>query len=140
MDLQKKIISVFANRECHRISNSVIRRLQKLKGDSLLSGDDSILVNTWDEICVQIQGDRSYYWDTYVLTIQHFVAVEVDKLTSDVQMPIWLQTDNGLAWDSGCTDPETIFEDVVNYIVEDYVFDKAGRWSNRRIEWYIYHP
>ena len=137
MDLQEKMISGRAKGECQRISTRVMRRLQKLEGDSLLSGDDSILTNTWDEICVQIQGERSIFWDTYILTIEHMVDAEVDKLGSDVQMAIWLQTDNGRIWESESDGPGPAVEDITNHLIYEYLFIEAGKWSNSRIRGYI---
>ncbi|MFM9903627.1 MAG: hypothetical protein ACKVQJ_03540 [Pyrinomonadaceae bacterium] len=137
MDLKTKIISELAKRECQRISTSVIRRLQKLKGDSLLSGDDSGLRNTWDEICVQIQGDLSYHWDVYLVTMQHIVETTVNKLDADAQMAIWLQTEQDYVWDPEDDEPKTVFEDVVNHIFQNYLFVEASEWSNSRIGRYI---
>ncbi len=137
MDPEENIISEAANRECKRICTSVIRRLQKLKGDSLLYGDDSDLKNTWDEICVQIQGERSIFWDAYILTIEHMVETEVNNLDSDIQMAIWLQTDCGVSSDSSSDVPGPVVEDVANHLIYEYLFVEAGKWSNRRIEQYI---
>lgn len=111
--------------------------MQKLEGDSFLSGDDSILTNTWEEICVQIQGERSIFWDAYILTIEHMVETEVNKLDSDIQMAIWLQTDSGVSSDSSSDVPGPVVEDVANHLIYEYLFVEAGKWSNRRIEQYI---
>lgn len=137
MDLEERIISDRAKRECQRISTRVMRGLQKLKGDSLLSGEDSILENTWDEICVQIQGERSIFWDAYILTVEQMMEDEVDKLGSLVQMPIWLQTENGRVWGSESNLPGPIVEDVTNHIIYEYLFVEAGKWSNSRIRAYF---
>lgn len=41
----------------------VIDKLQSLKEDSCLSGDDSGLDNVWEEIKSQVQEGESYYAD-----------------------------------------------------------------------------
>ena len=134
MNSESKIVSALADRECRRITTSTIRRLQKLKDNNLLSGDDSELANSWDEICVQVQNDRSFFWDAYVITFEQVIEAEVNRLSSEVQTAIWLQTENGYIWDSAEDgQPETIFDDVVSYIVNDYFLEEAGRWSNKRI-------
>ncbi len=137
MDLEERIISDRAKRECQRISTSVIRQLQKLKVDSLLSGEDSILKNTWNEICVQIQGERSIFWDEYVLTIEHMVDSQVNKLSSDIQMAIWLQTDNGRIWESESDVPGPVVEDITIHLIYEYLLVEAGKWSNSRIGSYL---
>jgi hypothetical protein len=60
---QNSVISFFANQIIVRIVNNCIKEFQKWK--ITLSGTDSGLKNTWDEICVQIQGEYSFHWDTY---------------------------------------------------------------------------
>jgi hypothetical protein len=47
-----QIIEVFADNQCKQITRRVISQLMKCT--DLLSGDDTILTNTWDEICVQL--------------------------------------------------------------------------------------
>ncbi len=133
MDIQKERISQSAKNECQRITARVTQRLQKLKNDSLLSGDDSILRNTWEEICVQIQGERSIFWDVYFHTIQQMIETEVNKLWSDVQMAIWLQTGNGRSWESESDGPGPIVEDVTSHLIYEHLFVEAGKWSNSRI-------
>lgn len=132
---QNKIIRDLADRECKRISTSIIRRLQKMKGNSMLSGDDSELGNTWDEICVQVQGDRSFFWDAYEQTIEQMLHSAVESLTQETETAIWLQTENGYVWDEEEDgEPETVFEDVANYILHEYIYEEASRWNNYRIE------
>ena len=43
-----------ARRLCRKISIKVVRSFQKMH--VMMSGDDTPLKNTWDEICVQVQG------------------------------------------------------------------------------------
>ena len=52
----------------NEIAKRVVKWLQILKGNCLLSGDDSGLEATWDEICVQVQDEPSHFWDIYVGT------------------------------------------------------------------------
>lgn len=47
---------------------------------AMLSGDNSGLANVWDELCVQVQGEHSYYWDAYLETIDDFLRWPVDEL------------------------------------------------------------
>src|SRR5262249_43250020 len=106
-----------------------------------LSGDDSCLRTIWDEICVQVQGERSIFWDAYEHTVEGLVAGYVDQLPSFELDAAWLQTDAGDAWD--CQDEErrdaypVSRADVVAYVVREYVWDEAGRWSNPQVKQYL---
>lgn len=137
MQRQTRIIAEIANRECQRISISVIRRLQKLNGRSLLYSEDSGLINTWDEICVEVQSEETYYRRLYLPTIEDFVDTEIDKLASSLQQAIWLQTENGSAWEPEDGDPVNVPQDIADYVIQEYVLNKAEEWSNRRIDRYL---
>lgn len=160
MQCHDRIISEFAKRECTRIARRIIRKLQKMT-DALLSGDDTVLKNTWDEICVQVQFEQSFYWDVYVDEIMHLVSIELNSQPTFVKEAIWLQTDNGLRWiidneykesqsltsydganlgTKSTHDDETIpfnEHDIADYIVREHILVAAGRWHNRRIEAFI---
>lgn len=104
----------------------------------MLSGDDSGLKNVWDEICVQVQGDRSFYWDAYVDTVEQMLHHDVESLSTDVEMAIWFQSENGYLWDAGEDgQPETVFEDVIKHILHEYIYVEAARWKNERIEAFL---
>lgn len=36
-----------------------------MRNRSVLFGEDSGFETTWDEICVQVQGEQTEYWDAY---------------------------------------------------------------------------
>jgi hypothetical protein len=63
--------------------------LQQQRND-LLSGDDSGVTNAWEEICVQVQEEQSFYWDTYEATVGQYVGVEVEGLPPYELNAIWL--------------------------------------------------
>jgi hypothetical protein len=105
------------------------------------SGDDSGLKTVWDEICVQVQYEESILWDAYDLTVRSFIEAYVEDLQPHEQSALWLQTDQGCGW--ACEEPDDrdddpVFNsDIVDYVVKDYVYIEAGRWSNRRIRAFI---
>ncbi len=135
MDCQEKVISEIANVECERISRKVILALQKMT-DCLMAGSDSGLKNVWDEICVQVQEEYSYHWDSYVETVEGLAEAEVGKLSKSIQEAIWLQTDDGFDFEEG--EISFLHSDFARYIADEYIFSKAGDWSNCRIHHYIY--
>jgi hypothetical protein len=117
--------------------------------DSLLSGDDSGLENAWDEICVQVQGQQSYYWAAYEDTAMSVVAQAVDKASTLAKQAIWLQTDPGDEWASEGeagkevsvgSERDTLpfaTQDIVEYLYRDYLLLEAVNWTNSRIRTYL---
>jgi len=63
----------------------VIKSLQSLRRNCLLSGNESGLETTWDEICVQVQTELSIYWDVYVETIRNCIRIELFEQFHEVQ-------------------------------------------------------
>jgi hypothetical protein len=107
--------------------------------DYHLSGEDSVLKNVWDEICVQVQGEESVDWKAYEETAYAIVELEAESLLSFEREAVWLKTEQGFEWRSDHTTERTpmpVFsDDVVQHIV-DAVFEQAANWSNPRIRQY----
>jgi hypothetical protein len=133
------IVQELAESVCKRLSRRAIRALQGLT-DCRLSGDYSCLANIWDEICVQIQHEESFAWDAYEQTVQAIVAGDVEKLTLFERDAVWLQTPEGGDWDCEAEDQResdpVYLDDIVSYVILDYVYAAAGNWKNPRIRQY----
>jgi hypothetical protein len=97
MDERDRIIASIGQREGQRLANKVRRKLQSMT-EGMLSGDDTCLKNIWYEVCVQVQGGESFFWESYEDVIDRLIRSYVDKLTPDIRQAIWLQTDNGQSW------------------------------------------
>ena len=140
MGYQENILRQIADRQCNRICRATIRNLQKLT-DCNLSGDDTVLKNTWDEICVQVQSEESYAWDAYVQTINATIAYEVEILPRPEQEAIWLRTPQGFDWEIELeNDPTSVpicLDDITDFILQDYVLSKASDYKNKRIVKYL---
>lgn len=139
MDFQIKkesqLITYFADQITAKIVRRIIKDFQKLR-ITLLS-DDSGLVSTWDEICVQIQEEYSFYWNEYEVTIENYLKEEVKNLNEPELFTIWLQTDIGFAYDEEEDEiPDSLFEDILEYL-KRLIFEEAGKWSNSRIRKYL---
>ena len=136
---ESAIVRAVAQEAATRLSRRAITALQKMK--HTLSGDGSELKTTWDEICVQIQYAESFSWDAYDLTVRSLVSGFVDELVRHEREAIWLQTDAGTDWD--CDEPQdrepypVVDDDIVDYLLHQYVYAEAGRWSNVRIRAFI---
>lgn len=133
------IVREVADIAAERITRKVIKDLQRMK--DTLSGDESGLATTWDEICVQVQRNHSFYWDAYDQTVRNFVEKYVNDLPQLEINAIWLQTEQGIDWKY--EEPEdrepypTCQDDVVDYITREHVYGEAGNWSNARIQAYL---
>ena len=138
MDARDKVLAALAEREGGRIARGVIRKLQRMT-EGMQSGADTILRNLWDEVCVQVQGQESVIWDTYLDTIDTLIQESSEKLSKDVKQAIWLQTSEGEVWllegDLSGDVPYTD-EGIRAYILHEFVLPAAADWNNARIEKY----
>jgi hypothetical protein len=135
MDSREGILTSIADSECKRIARKVIRRLQMMK-DSLQSGDDSPLKSTWDEVCVQVQGQESGTWDVYLDTIDAIILGFVEQLDKETKQAIWLQTSEAEEWEDEGDHDDIPWseEEIAQHILHRYVLSAAADWTNVRIE------
>lgn len=135
-----RLISDIAKETVDRITRRVISKLQRLK-NGLLSGDDSGLENTWDEICAQKQSEESFYWEAYDETVRAIVSQQLNEVSRTQLQAIWLQTDAGMDWlvdhdEDAPLDVPLDRDDVLNYVVDE-LYQLAENWSNRRIRAFL---
>lgn len=135
-----RIIRAMAEEEAQRLCRRAVARLKKMH--HTLSGNDSELKTTWDEICVQVQGDQTPFWDSYEQAMRDALAWDVSQLSVHAQQALWLQTPEGEDWDfkgdDGDRDEPPVFQDdIVDYVVREYVLTEAGRGSNSRIRAFL---
>lgn len=95
---QEEVLTAFAE----KISKSIIRKtiadLQKMPYTQ--SGDDTVLENVWDEMCVQQQFELSFFWSAYVETAKRVINNHVSDLEKHEMLALWFQTDEGGEWES----------------------------------------
>ncbi len=134
-----EIVSEVAREAARRITRKVISDLRQMT--DTMPGDDSELKTTWDEICVQVQDEKSFHWDAYDETVQAIVRDYIDKLPKHEQEAIWLQTDAGLDWRFAEPDerePQPVKDnDSVDWLTGEYVYGEADNWSNARIRAFL---
>lgn len=141
MNVEWTIINAVADEAAKRLTRQMIRWLQTLPAE--LSGEGSGLKNIWDEICVQVQGEESFYWDAYKATITSFYEGSIELLKHHEQLALWLQTDSGLRWwddhveerDSAANAPIDV-EDVGRHLWE-YAWRAADEYENQRIRRFL---
>ena len=134
------IVAAVAEHAAQRITRRTIRDLQRMPSD--LSGEGSGLANVWNEICAQVQHERSFAWNAYDQTARAVVDSLVEELLPHEQAALWLQTDEGIDWDSDdpaerATNPVAT-DDIAAYLLRDYIYPAAEDWSNTRIRAYLH--
>ena len=140
MKTEKDIIKKFAEGTAKRISDQTITALQEMT--EILSGDGSCLENIWEEVCVQVQSEQSFFWDAYDDTVRSLVSAYIEKLPYHEKSALWFQTDDGWDWlydqDEKSDEKPPVFDhDIVQYIVQKYIYDEAGAWSSNSIDSYL---
>jgi len=134
-----KIVSRVADKASSRVVKRVIRTMQQIT-DGIQSGEDSGLINAWDEYCVQVQWQESVLWELYCTTLEGIVYSELPMLAPHEKEEIWLQTASGIDWrfeDEDKREADPVFEpDIVAYILSE-VEGAAADWTNPRIRNYL---
>ena len=131
-----EICDYHANKICRK----VIPILKSLKDADMLSFAEYGLKNVWDEICIQIQTNKSVMWDAYEETVEQTIKfifkqtdVEILKLLS-----IMDEDENELADEDDFSYVNYKYnEDAACNIVKQKIFNDAGLYTNKRIEKYI---
>ncbi|MCR9015766.1 hypothetical protein NU887_12025 [Aquiflexum sp. XJ19-11] len=131
---EKDIVYKLAEVLTNRVVKKCIRGLQKL---DITTSNDQRLKSTWDEICVQIQSQHSFFWDSYVDIILNYVAMEVNRLEYYEQLAIYFQTDEamGIEIEKNCL-PKLNRVEVIDYITRK-VYWSGSNWSNKGIRDYL---
>jgi len=139
---ERDIIERLADAICHRVTRKVIVQLQSMD-DALMSGDDSGLANTWDEICVPLQQEMSAFWHVYDKTVRSITSGHVERLTPYEQAAVWLQTQEAEDWldedgNEGLRGAYPVHEpEITDYVMETYIYSQAESWSNKNIRTYL---
>ena len=136
---ESSIVRMVARHAAELVTRRTISCLRKMR--VTLSGLDSGLLTTWDEICVQAQDGESFFWSAYNDTMSAVVSGILSELSNYERQAIWLQTDASLDWseeESGKDSPCPVCDDdIVKLIIDDYLYPAAESWSNARITAYI---
>jgi hypothetical protein len=91
--IEEHIVAAWAEKLGRQVVSDVISILRGM--ESSLSGDSSGLESVWEEFCVQVQHEQSFYWSTYEHTVEGLLYSAVEELDSDAQLALWAVTDEG---------------------------------------------
>jgi hypothetical protein len=127
------IAFAIAERESRKLARRVIRHLQRMHPLA-----HSNLENVWNEICVQVQGTQSIYWDRYIDAITGVARRHAEQIEPVTKQAMWLQTETGKRWQQANNESDIpCFDDeVAEYVLHDYILSAADRWTNARIREY----
>ena len=134
MGFEHDVVRSLAMKITTEIVSSVVTDLQELT-DTLLLGDDTGLESTWDEICVQVQGEESEFSGTYLSVIDDFITDRVARLDEHERVALWLRTDSGFDWACDAREndkPPVIVEDIVAEL-RSGVISEAADFENEQI-------
>ncbi len=116
------------------LKKRVVRKIQRLPKNAMLSGDDSPLKNVWDEICVQVQIQYFYSWHLYESLIRDVCAAILNDLPDEVQFLLSYMAcyDKGIDCERGAY----YEEEVVDLLFQE-LLSYADDYRNQKIEDYI---
>lgn len=86
----------FARDAAARAAALAVRQLSRRP--ARLSGDGSGLRTAWQEFCVQVQGEDSFYWDEYQQTVKQVNHGVTSRMTRLELATLWHQSDASIDW------------------------------------------
>lgn len=146
MDFERKIALDISANLSKSLSEKIARQtIRWMQGQNTAIGI-GYLENLWDDVCYQLQAERSYSWNHYDVMIRIYVISKLEELNKYEANAIWLQTegvydhlvdmeDDGISIDSRFTPMgSSNFEDeMARYIVNEYIYSQANTWRNDRL-------
>lgn len=134
----RQLVAKRAAAVCKRVTRAVVHQLRSMPTPiPEIFGMKSI----WQDICVQLQYDKSIEWDAYEYEAKSSVERAVDALNIEDMTCVWLQTRRAdeMPWqDHHNDDSIPIYaDDVIDYILSDYVFKKAIDSEDRVVRAWI---
>lgn len=128
-----RVIAEHANTLGSRLGQLVVSDLKKIT-EPLLSGDDTVLTSVWLEICVQVQGEESFFWDAYLQMMRDAALSRLMAASSAELEMLWMQTEAGWDWTWDvvhCGDepppphPGVDDEAIAQWIIREFVIPAA---------------
>lgn len=151
MDLEQKRASNVAiklsDKSCKKIASKTIRWMRGF--DTQLLEIDG-LKNSWDDVCYQIQKEKSFYWSHYDdMVASNILSLLAEQEDYEVNS-IWLQTNDvdyqlSELWSDGMiidNQYKAIYlscyiHDIARYITGEYIYKQAEDWRNDRLRQFL---
>lgn len=94
MRIEQHLAAAWASQLSERLIKDAIQSLEEMDSQEMLSGDSG-LKNVWEEVCVQVQDEQSFFWETYVETMEGLLAGFVELLDANARLALWTLTESG---------------------------------------------
>lgn len=140
MSVQDELVRRLAVDARRRAADRAVTQLKRMRG--CLSGDDSGLKTAWEEFCVQVQGEESFFWDAYEETVKQAISAALLNVQQLDMAAMWFQTSSGWDWlaehESGNELPDIFEPDVVDWVYKR-VHDLADDSRHPRVVRFLKH-
>lgn len=137
MSVEERLVAIWAEEIAQRVTGETIARLQRMR--DLMSGDDSGLENTWEELCVQVQGEESIFWSSYERVLDACIEQVIEERSRHEQVALWLVNEESFEWreehgaeDLG-VDSIPIYLEAMTADIRSQVLQVAADFENERI-------
>ncbi|WIM05890.1 MAG: hypothetical protein OHM77_00950 [Candidatus Nitricoxidivorans perseverans] len=94
MRIEQHLVAAWASQLSDKLIQDAIQSLEAMDSQEMLSGDSG-LKNVWEEVCVQVQDEQSFFWETYVETIENLLAGYIEMLDKNARLALWTVTESG---------------------------------------------
>jgi hypothetical protein len=139
--VSRRLIARVAENAAKRVVVQTISWLKNLEAQLSEGSAGTHLKSVWEELCVQCQGEESFFWDEYKETVTIDLVARVEQLDDYIQLALWLQTQPGFEWtlsdaadaDSPPIDPT----DTAEYLWGEYILPRAEAFSSSRIRSFL---
>jgi hypothetical protein len=136
----ESLVNRAASKSVDQAATRVERLMKRMK--DLLSGDDTPLVNLWEEYCVQLQFQESTLWEVYEDLITSLSLTEAARLDDLSAEAVWLDSEEGFEWaaeweNAAIREQAPVSPDVIAKAIAIRVRDRAADYRSPRIERFL---
>ena len=142
MSIEQAIVQAWA-RQLTAAAVAQVRGELMAMNEGLLSGDDSGLLNVWEEVCAQVQGEESIFWETYLEVLEDRLRAHLSSPPNEAELALWIETSDGYCWMSehrtdaeGESDAPFDREGIVRHLQSE-VLEVAGNDESPRVRRYL---
>jgi len=124
----------------HEATARIVKRVRSalVRMRDMLSGDDSPLLNIWEEFCAEVQFQESVFWEADEHTARALVEKDVARLKRSEQPAIWLLTDADFDWLNAPSSNEIpVAQDQVVTYLYDRLLSAAADYQSPSLDLFL---
>ena len=132
-DLVQDVLKKVSDEAAQLVCNQVIRNLRRIP--TTVPEDTNLgLCTLWDSICYQMQVERSFLFDMYLIDVDKQVEYFTRQLSDAQITALWLLTNEACeVFADYDADVDRFIQAVVLKVRGDYLLVTAKNWTNKRI-------